>query len=213
MDEQKGLNDVLHGNTETRKALDDVLHDIGETMGKEPWQQIVTDMQQRPMYYNRDGSPIVGDSSDPMGTLIWARMFEDHQSRIVGRDRTLYGEKLSTVWLGLDHNYFPGGRPLIFETMLFAPESDELRKTKRDRMRKIAEVGLRKSLDKLDIEWQEIPEEKYIEKHYPHDNLQERYSTEQQAKDGHAKLKLQCLIPPRWRRFILYKLGGDELWA
>ena len=79
MDEQKGLNDVLHGNTETRKALDDVLHDIGETMGKEPWQQIVTDMQQRPMYYNRDGSPIVGDSSDPMGTLVWARMFEDHK--------------------------------------------------------------------------------------------------------------------------------------
>jgi hypothetical protein len=26
---------------------------------------------------------------------------------------------VSTVWIGLDHNYF-GGRPLIFETMVFA---------------------------------------------------------------------------------------------
>ena len=33
---------------------------------------------------------------------------------------------ISTVWLGLDHNYFQNGPPLIFETMVFAnPETDE----------------------------------------------------------------------------------------
>jgi hypothetical protein len=28
------------------------------------------------------------------------------------------GKRISTVWLGLNHNYF-GGKPLIFETMVF----------------------------------------------------------------------------------------------
>ena len=175
------------------------------------WSLSLDSLMTRPMYFRRDGSPIIsGDPSDPMGTLEWARMFEDHKSRIVGRDRTLYGEKLSTVWLGLDHNYGPGGRPIIFETMLFAPQSDGLQKAKRMRITKIVDsFNKEEAIEGME----EFPEERYIKKHYPHDGLQERYSTEQQAKDGHAKLKLQCLIPPRWRRFILYKLGGDELWA
>lgn len=33
------------------------------------------------------------------------------------------GKVVSTVWLGLDHNYF-GGPPLIFETMVFPSEDD-----------------------------------------------------------------------------------------
>jgi hypothetical protein len=59
----------------------------------------------------------------------------------------------------------------------------------------------------------ELPEEKRIEKKYPHDQLQLRYATDKQAAAGHARLKLQCLIPPRWRRFLLHTIGGDATWA
>ena len=32
------------------------------------------------------------------------------------------GKRVSTVWLGLDHNHF-GGKPLLLETMVFETES------------------------------------------------------------------------------------------
>lgn len=72
--------------------------------------------------FRRDGTPYPeGDA----GLFEWARDFEDHQARTVAVHRTLYGEKLSTVWLGLDHSFFDGP-PLIFETMLFARHNREL---------------------------------------------------------------------------------------
>ena len=33
--------------------------------------------------------------------------------------------EISTVFLGLDHNYF-GGKPLIFETMIFDPSGEDI---------------------------------------------------------------------------------------
>lgn len=33
-------------------------------------------------------------------------------------DEEVKGKRVSTVWLGLDHNYL-GGKPLLFETMVF----------------------------------------------------------------------------------------------
>jgi hypothetical protein len=172
---------------------------------QEPWRIAFDEMRKRAMYYNRDGTPIVG----PDATLQWARMFEDSKGRIVGRNITLYGEKLSTVFLGVDHSFMSAGPPILFETMLFAPVSDELKKAQRERLHKIAEAR------KLHIEADdlELPEEKRIEKKYPHDQLQLRYATDKQAAAGHARLKLQCLIPPRWRRFLLHTIGGDATWA
>ena len=35
------------------------------------------------------------------------------------KDEEINGMRVSTVWLGIDHNYF-GGRPLLFETMVFS---------------------------------------------------------------------------------------------
>jgi FKBP-type peptidyl-prolyl cis-trans isomerase 2 len=29
------------------------------------------------------------------------------------------GKRISTVWLGIDHNHFSAGEPLLFETMVF----------------------------------------------------------------------------------------------
>ena len=54
--------------------------------------------------------------------LEWGRWFEKAE-RHVAKD-TIKGVDVSTVFLGLDHNYF-GGPPLLFETMIFGGEHDD----------------------------------------------------------------------------------------
>lgn len=66
----------------------------------------------RPMYFNRYGEPMTLDE--------WGRSYGHHERKVL-RQTHVYGYMISTVWLGMDHNYF-GGIPLIFETMVFAPE-------------------------------------------------------------------------------------------
>jgi hypothetical protein len=68
-------------------------------------------------YYDRQGFPIPSDGVES-STCVWARRL-DSSYRIVAEDELADGSRLSTVWLGLDHG--GGGRPLIFETMRFAP--------------------------------------------------------------------------------------------
>jgi hypothetical protein len=148
-------------------------------------------------YYDQDGQPIEG------GTLAWGKMFEDTKSRIIGQSRTLYGEKLSTVWLGLDHNFF-GGKPLIFETMLFAPRDRDLY---RRGLRQLSEPLSEE--DKARIEASDA----YIKKHYPHDQLQLRFSTREEAAHNYNRMWWACLIPPRLRRFILYTIGENDVWS
>ncbi len=44
-------------------------------------------------------------------------------------DEIIKGYRVSTVWLGLDHNhlgFMEGGRPLLFETMVFAENDDSM---------------------------------------------------------------------------------------
>jgi hypothetical protein len=150
-------------------------------------------------YYDQDGQLIEG------GTLAWAKLFEDTKSRIIGQSKTLYGEKLSTVWLGMDHNFSGGGPPLIFETMLFAPRDQDLY---RRGLRQLA-GGQTPSREDMTRRAESVA---YIAKHYPHDQLQLRYSTREQAAHSHNRLWWACLIPPRWRRFILYTIGKNEVW-
>jgi hypothetical protein len=161
-----------------------------------------------PQYYHRDGKPIVGNELMP-DFIQWAMLFET-EDRHVATTITPYGERLSTVFLGMDHSFiFTANRtPILFETMLFAPRSDAMRKDLWGRLSRAAV-----SMKELGhIEYEESDEEKRIKKNYPHDNLQLRYATEREAKDRHEQLKLQCLIPPRWRRFLLYTIGGDATW-
>lgn len=66
-------------------------------------------------YYDMDGVPI------SIGR--WAQLFEDTEGRRVaetlvpmpGGDEA----RVSTVWLGIDHNFAGEGPPLIYETMVF----------------------------------------------------------------------------------------------
>jgi hypothetical protein len=162
----------------------------------------------RPMYYHPDGTPIVDNDLMP-ATMQWAMLFEERDSnRQVGSTKTLYGERLSTVWLGLDHNFMGEGPPIIYETMLFAPDPENVRRTT---ITALCDAAMGRNADPEAIAKREAFNA-YIEKNYPHDQLQLRYSTRQEAEDSHEKLKLQCLIPPRWRHFLLWTIGQDRTW-
>jgi hypothetical protein len=65
-------------------------------------------------FYDRQGNPITLDQ--------WGRLqANDEYKRVYGTViDTPDGQILvSTVWLGLDHNFWPDLPPLIFETMVF----------------------------------------------------------------------------------------------
>ena len=83
------------------------------------------------MYYDRKGQPMTRED--------WTRGFD--MDRRVGED-TVRDQRVSTVWLGLNHS-FGEGPPLIFETMIFGG---------------------------------------------PHDEYQDRYSTEEDALAGHKRV-------------------------
>ena len=59
-------------------------------------------------------------------TLDWARRTEaawTDGSRAVGDDH-VGAVRVSTVFLGVDHNFFGNGPPLLFETMVFGGPLD-----------------------------------------------------------------------------------------
>ena len=137
---------------QSKKRLDEVMDAVNEAVaGVYDSAAHAAYKRQHPMYYYPDGKPIVSD--DLMDdTIKWALLFEESEERIVGRTKTLYGENLSTVWLGMDHG-FRCGQPLIFETMLFAPELGQQAKwgtIETDCEREARELR-----------------EKYIKKHFP----------------------------------------------
>lgn len=63
-------------------------------------------------YYDREGNPISLEG--------WAHLIEKHEDyrRVASTVIPETNVWVSTVWLGLDHNYW-GGPPLIFETMVW----------------------------------------------------------------------------------------------
>ena len=69
----------------------------------------------RPRYYDRKGNPI--------SMRKWSALFNDPGYQRIALDEG-NGKCVSTVWLGLDHSFSQSGPPLIFETMVFAEDSD-----------------------------------------------------------------------------------------
>ena len=65
------------------------------------------------MYYDRQGRP--------MDQSAWQRRFSDYDYKVVAKT-VMSGWSVSTVWLGLNHNYTGQGPPVIFETMVFPPD-------------------------------------------------------------------------------------------
>ena len=55
--------------------------------------------------------------------MTWSSWFETANRHV---DFTIIDDvKISTVFLGLDHNYFNKGNPILFETMIFGGKFDE----------------------------------------------------------------------------------------
>lgn len=72
-------------------------------------------------YYDRQGKPYKGEDA----CISWAKDFEllnKTKGRIIKQQTLWNGLWVSTVWLGLNHNWSPG-EPAIFETMVFLPHS------------------------------------------------------------------------------------------
>ena len=68
-----------------------------------------------------------GDPQAEPDLIVWAKWFEVDERRIVRRNQFYVGDKeitVSTVFLGLDHNW-SGGAPVLWETMVFGLDDDE----------------------------------------------------------------------------------------
>ena len=55
---------------------------------------------------------------------VIAREFKSDR-RIIKQDNVSEFVSVSTVFLMLDHNYIPGGPPMLFETMIFGGDHDQ----------------------------------------------------------------------------------------
>lgn len=57
--------------------------------------------------------------------MTWAKWLEENRARKIVKQETVGEYWISTVFLGLNHNYGPSGPPLLFETMVFDKERDK----------------------------------------------------------------------------------------
>jgi len=122
---------------------------------------------QQPMYTDKFGLPLT--------LMEWAKLMEDLEYRMVGHtelEQTIKNppSRLSTVWLGLNHAFWPQGPPLTFETMRFS----------------LIE-STRESITGWPFKY--FPSLEFPD---PEDNAeytdQIRWSTEEQARLGHARI-------------------------
>jgi hypothetical protein len=93
---------------------------------------------------------------NPIDALTWGRLHEDESYMRIGSD-SLLGNSIwvSTVWLGINHNFSRQGPPILFETMVFAKHGMMI------------------------------------------DLYCQRYSTEDEAKEGHA-FTVMVMSDPDW---------------
>ena len=67
------------------------------------------------LYYDREGQP--------MELMEWAQAIEAGRN-VVAKTKLSGGVEVSTVWIGLNHQW-GDGPPLIFETMVFGGAMDQ----------------------------------------------------------------------------------------
>ena len=69
-----------------------------------------------PWYYDKEGRQITA--------VEWSNLYSPEYKR-VAESRLSDGRWVSTVWLGINHNFSPDGPPIIFETMAFTKDFEE----------------------------------------------------------------------------------------
>lgn len=90
------------------------------------------------MYYDIDGNELVPANADygspawDAGRDAWCKLIEDPDYKRIGLT-TVDRWQVSTVFLGLDHNYSADGPPILFETMIFDLDNDGVWRNGEDR--------------------------------------------------------------------------------
>lgn len=56
----------------------------------------------------------------------WAKWFEEAENRLIAVTNISPEITVSTIFLGLDHNWSKSGPPVLFETMVFGYEDGDL---------------------------------------------------------------------------------------
>lgn len=59
----------------------------------------------------------------PCDLMTWAKQYEELEKHVANDE--INGCRISTIWLGLDHNYYNPGDPLVFETMVFNSSGED----------------------------------------------------------------------------------------
>lgn len=98
----------------------------------------------RPRHYK-----LIGRLPAPCGDLLdWARSMNDVDLHRVGYDE-IGCVRISTVFLGLDHNHLGVGDPLLFETMIFdgGEDSYQTRCTTWDEAKEMHRVAVQHAKD------------------------------------------------------------------
>jgi hypothetical protein len=85
------------------------------------------------LYYDRDANPISAEEWE----ALW---FQGDDARRIARTE-VGALDVSTVWLGIDHNWSDEGSPLIFETMIFSEEGATEDPQRRWSTREAAQAG------------------------------------------------------------------------
>ncbi len=99
---------------EAQAAIDQMRDSINAVFDKH--EDMAMRILSRPTYYDREGKPI--------SMLEWAEDYERGESRVV-RQEQVGDYFVSTVWMGLDHQ-FMDGPPLVYETMVFKDDASDL---------------------------------------------------------------------------------------
>jgi hypothetical protein len=76
---------------------------------------MTTPMPPTDMYFDRQGQPMTYEA--------WVERFRDFGYRVIAKTEVSPEVQVSTVWLGLNHNW-DDGPPLIFETLVFGGPMD-----------------------------------------------------------------------------------------
>jgi hypothetical protein len=74
-----------------------------------------------------DSSRWLDRDGEPIPIMVATDLLADYDYKVVKKDVFIFEEEpveVSTVWLGLDHNWWPDRAPMIFETMIFGGKLD-----------------------------------------------------------------------------------------
>jgi hypothetical protein len=111
------------------------------------------------LYIMRHGQVIkMGHSRKDI--LTWAAWYENAE-RHIGLD-TIRDVKVSTVFLGLDHNFYGEGPPILWETAVFGKEDTDI--AARYASKELALAGHKKICDELRTAYREKDVEQRLAK-------------------------------------------------